>query len=136
MVNPYNMMYPFQQPVVREPVAPQGAMPAPMAQNDPMIWVQGEEEMKSYRVAPNATVPLWDSEKQTIYLKSADAMGRPSVEYLDYTIREKSKPVPNDGQTYVTKDEFDKLNSQLSDISNQLKQLRTNKPKREEHYNG
>lgn len=72
MVNPYNMMYPYQQPVIREPVAPQGAMPAPMTQNDPMIWVQGEEEMKSYRVAPNATVPLWDSEKQTIYLKSAE----------------------------------------------------------------
>lgn len=136
MVNPYNMMYPYQQPVVREPIAPQGVMQAPMMQNDSMIWVQGEEGMKSYRVAPNATVPLWDSERQTIYLKSADAMGRPSVEYIDYTIREKSKPVSNDGQAYVTKDEFDKLNSQLYDISNQLKQLRTNKPKREEHYNG
>ena len=136
MVNPYNMMYPYQQPVVREPITPQGVMQTPMMQNDSMIWVQGEEGMKSYRVAPNATVPLWDSERQTIYLKSADAMGRPSVEYIDYTIREKSKPAPNDGQTYVTKDEFDKLNSQLSDISNQLKQLRTNKPKREEHYNG
>lgn len=125
----------YTQPVaMRDPYIPQVSQQ--QTQTDSMIWVQGEEGMKSYRVAPNATVPLWDSEKQTIYLKSADAMGRPSVEYLDYTIREKSKPVPNDGPTYVTKDEFDKLNSQLSDISNQLKQLRTNKPKREEHYNG
>ena len=53
-----------------------------------IIWVQGEAGAKSYLVAPNTTVQLWDSESQTIYLKSADASGMPSIKTLDYTIRE------------------------------------------------
>ena len=57
------------------------------AQNNGIIWVQGEAGAKSYMVAPNNTVQLWDSESQTIYLKSADASGMPSMRILDYTIR-------------------------------------------------
>lgn len=57
-------------------------------QNSSIIWVQGEAGAKSYLVAPNSTVQLWDSEKQTIYLKSADGSGMPSMKVLDYTIRD------------------------------------------------
>ena len=53
----------------------------------PLIWVQGIEAAKSYLVAPNTTVTLWDSESQSIYLKSADATGMPSIKILDYSIR-------------------------------------------------
>lgn len=31
--------------------------------NSGIIWVQGESGAKSYLVAPNSTVQLWDSEK-------------------------------------------------------------------------
>lgn len=54
----------------------------------PIIWVQGEAGAKSYLVAPNTTVQLWDSEEQVIYLKSADASGMPAMKVLDYTIRD------------------------------------------------
>jgi len=60
----------------------------PQAQNNSnLIWVQGEAGAKSYLVAPNTTVQLWDSEAQVIYLKSADASGMPSMKIIDYTIR-------------------------------------------------
>ena len=62
------------------------AQPMP-PQNNGIIWVQGIEGAKSYLVAPNSSVPLWDSESRTIYLKSADASGMPSMKILDYTIR-------------------------------------------------
>ena len=55
--------------------------------NNGITWVQGEAGAKSYLVAPNSTVTLWDSESQTIYLKSADPSGLPSMKILDYTIR-------------------------------------------------
>ena len=55
--------------------------------NGGIIWVQGEAAAKSYLVAPNTTVQLWDSEEKVIYLKSADASGMPSMKVLDYTIR-------------------------------------------------
>lgn len=61
-------------------------------QSNPMIWVQGETGAKSYLLSPNTTLPLWDSERQTIYLKSADASGMPSMKILDYTIREQAQP--------------------------------------------
>ena len=77
-----------------------------------VIWVQGEAGAKSYLVAPNTTVQLWDSEAQTIYLKSADASGMPSIKVLDYTIRE---AVPAQGQ-YATKDELASLSKKIDEL--------------------
>jgi len=99
----YTPYYPMQQ--ITPPQPQQTA-------NNGIIWVQGEAGAKSYLVAPNNTVQLWDSESQTIYLKSADASGMPTMKILDYTIR-KANDVQNmptlmqDGNTeYVTKDEL------------------------------
>ena len=86
-----------------------------------IIWVQGEAGAKSYLVAPNTTVQLWDSESQRIFLKSADASGMPSMKVLDYTIRESagngpvgSSPSPAEkSSSYVTKDEIDGILAQL-----------------------
>lgn len=75
--NGYPVMYP-------QMYYPQQYQQAPT--ND-IKWVQGEAGAKSYLVAPNTTVQLWDSESQTIYLKSADASGMPSMKILDYTVR-------------------------------------------------
>ena len=101
----YPQMYyqsPYQTPSVQQPTAPV---------NNGIIWVQGEAGAKSYLIAPNTTVQLWDSEEQVIYLKSADASGMPSMKILDYTIRNTnpSPVVPTAVQTedkYVTKEEL------------------------------
>lgn len=80
-------------------------------------WVQGEAGAKSYLVAPNTTVDLWDSEAQTIYLKSADASGMPSMKVLDYTIREQNTPpkapLNNEGIEYVTKEEMSAFKEEI-----------------------
>lgn len=90
----------------------------PQQVNQPMtsgiIWVQGEAGAKSYLVAPNTTVQLWDSERQTIYIKSADASGMPSIKTLDYIIREMPQNnvsvAPNfDSTAFATKDEVNVL---------------------------
>lgn len=73
----------------------------PQQQNNGIIWVQGEAAAKSYLIAPNSTVQLWDSEEKTIYLKSADASGMPSMKILDYTIRG-DEPKPE----YATKEDL------------------------------
>lgn len=82
-------------------------------------WVQGEAGAKSYLVAPNTTVDLWDSEAQVIYLKSADASGMPSMKILDYTIRESAgmpqkAPINDKGEEYVTKKEMDDFRAEIS----------------------
>ena len=86
-----------------------------MNQQSGIIWVQGEAGAKSYLVAPNNTVQLWDSEAQVIYLKSADASGMPSMKTLDYTIRD-AQPSPPTAE-YVTKDD---LKAQLDALRKEL----------------
>ena len=82
-----------------------------------IIWVQGEAGAKSYMVAPNTTVQLWDSESQTIYLKSADASGMPSMRILDYTIRGNSAPQSHAdvAANYVTPDDLKAMERKLND---------------------
>lgn len=82
----YNNGYPATYPQYYPQY--QTYQPQVQQQNSGPIWIQGEAAAKSYLVAPGTTVALWDSESQTIYLKSADASGMPSIKTLDYTIRD------------------------------------------------
>ena len=75
-------------------------------------------------VAPNQTVTLWDTESQTIYVKSADASGMPSMKVLDYTMREESshttKIPPQSG--FATKDDLDYLKEEIEAIKAKLEE--------------
>ena len=86
----YNAPYgqPYYQPPMMDNLAQMRAQ-QPVQQG--MIWVQGESAGKSYLVAPGNTVPLWDSERQTVYLKSVDASGIPTMRILDY--KERTQPI-------------------------------------------
>lgn len=90
-------------------------------QNNGIIWVQGEAGAKSYLVAPNTTVQLWDSEAQTIYLKSADASGMPSIKTLDYTVRDRVQgEIRHENASkveFVTREEFDALKRQIEALT-------------------
>lgn len=83
-----------------------------------LIWVQGEAGAKSYMVAPNNTIALWDSENQTVYLKSADASGMPSMRVLDYTIREDAHRTALNAPVsgFATKDDISIIQHQIDDI--------------------
>lgn len=96
----YNTGFPIGYQPIPQYYAPnyQTQQPNVQPQNNGIIWVQGEAGAKSYLIAPNTTVQLWDSEANVIYLKSSDASGMPSIKTLDYTIREMQTPV-NRSQT-------------------------------------
>ena len=99
----------------------------PTAQANGIIWVQGEAGAKSYLVAPNTTVQLWDSESQTIYLKSADASGMPSMKYIDYTIRDANPPVQTfsaEEHNYISKDELNAVKGQISALYDEIEKLK------------
>ena len=111
----YQPVYPaLQQPVMQTQQAPQPA------QQSGIIWVQGEQAAKSYLVAPNTTVQLWDSEEKVIYLKSADASGMPSMKILDYTIRgdHSAQAVPE--VQYATKDELAALAEKIREMREEI----------------
>lgn len=95
---------------------PQQMQPqAPQQNASSLIWVQGEGAAKSYLVAPNTTVALFDNESQTIYIKSADASGMPSIRILDYTFREsapQNKQIPAQSD-FATKEEVSFLRDEI-----------------------
>ena len=98
----YNYFPMGYQPMYQQPQQSGGA-------NAP-IWVQGESAAKAWFVPPNNTVALWDSESQTIYLKSADASGMPSLRIFDYTERTTSQePKTKDLSAFALKDDLDNL---------------------------
>ena len=133
----YYPQYGYNQPQQNQPVQPVQQQPQ---MNSNLIWVQGEAGAKSYQVAPNTAVQLWDSENQTIYLKSADANGISSIKTLDYTIRE---AIPNnntaivsnfDSTAFATKDEVNSLAQQLATLQGKMEGFMTKsagRPKKE-----
>ena len=59
----------------------------PQQQSPSIVWVQNEMEAVNYLVAPNSAVTLWDSNAPVVYLKQADASGKPSMKIYDLVER-------------------------------------------------
>jgi len=119
--NYYPTGYPYPTQSNMYPTQMNVGVNQPNAQNA-LIWVQGEAGAKSYMVAPNQTVVLWDSEAEVIYLKSADATGMPSIKALDYTIRENvaQKAEILAQKDFATKDEVDYLKKEINALKAKL----------------
>lgn len=107
----YPQYIPYQQQMQNYPQQPQSNF----------IWVTGINGAKSFQVAPNQTVQLWDSEGNTLYIKSADQNGMPTMKILDYTIRNTETPnsVMKDMSAYVTRDEFESAIAEIRKVQNE-----------------
>ena len=124
----YQQYYPQQYQAA--PVANQQANQ--QSQNSSIIWVQGEAGAKSYLVAPNQTVQLWDSENQVIYLKSADGSGMPSIKTLDYTIRDAQASAEAQKAAegkYISKDELKSLQDDLESLRHDVEKMKHSRVK-------
>ena len=85
-----------------------------------LTWVQGEAGAKSYLVAPNSTVVLWDSESPTIYIKSSNELGLPTMRVLDYTERT-AKPKEEARTDFASLSDFEELKSDVEEMKKYLK---------------
>lgn len=126
--NGFPMGYPQIYPQMPGYAPPQMQMQMQQQQSQQqsgLTWVQGEAGAKSFLVAPNTTVDLWDSEAQVIYLKSADASGMPSMKILDYTIRDSANlppKTPANSPEYATKNEVETIKDDLRHEIDQIKE--------------
>lgn len=131
-----NQMKAQYQPQMPQPQQMPNITPISPVQNqtNDIIWVQGEAGAKAYLVAPNNTVTLWDSESPTIYLKTADANGVPSMRVLDFTERtQNTQKTPVEhvckcGDKFVPKEDFNALQAKFEGIEGKFAEL-------EEKYN-
>ena len=105
-------MQPQMQPQIQNPIAQGGVQ-----------WVNGEQEARSYLIAPNSAVALWDSSAPTVYLKQSDASGKPTLKIYDLV--ERAETAPNapqkSGVEFVTREEFDRLAALVDEIKGKKK---------------
>lgn len=106
------MQQPMSQPVQQNPIAQSGVQ-----------WVSGEQEARGYLIAPNSAVALWDSTAPTVYLKQADASGKPTLKTYDLVERLASAPdaQKTPAAEYVTRKEFDALAALVGEIKGKKK---------------
>lgn len=125
---------PMYYPPTIQQVPQQVPQPPTQQTQNNLIWVSGEAGAKAYLLAPNTTIPLWDSESQTIFLKSTDGSGMPTIKYLDYTVRDAAQPTNNVVEGFATKDDLADLAAQLADLKRRMDSM-SNRPKRGETKN-
>lgn len=117
---PYTQAYALSAPSYMDGQQRPGAQNTSGQVSLTWTWIQGgEDEARNYYVKPNNVVALWDSNTQVIYLKSTDSSGKPTLQILDYTIRE-TAPKPN----YVTKEEFNSLSNSFNEFLKEYKEAK------------
>ena len=110
------MMQPMQQPMSQQ------VQQNPIAQSG-VQWVSGEQEARGYLIAPNSAVALWDSTAPTVYLKQADASGKPTLKIYDLVERAETPRTAPQGKSveFVTRKEFDALAALVGEIKGKKK---------------
>lgn len=85
--NPYQAQYSgMAQPQMIQPQM-QNVQSVQPSTPSTIIWVRNSQEAAMYPVAPNNAVALWDSGIPAIYLKQADASGKPTMTTYDLVER-------------------------------------------------
>ena len=83
-----------------------------------IISVNGFEEAKSYPVMFNNSEILMDNNRDVFYVKSVDSMGKYTVTTYEFHKIENEKPLTS--ADFVTREQFDSLNSKLDMLLKEL----------------
>lgn len=118
---PDNLMQMRQQQMM-QPQMPQPVPQNPVAQGG-VQWVSGEQEARGYLIAPNSAVALWDSTAPTVYLKQADASGKPNLKIYDLVERTEAAILAPQSKAveFVTREEFEKLAALVGEMKGKKK---------------
>ena len=126
--NPMGQYSPQYQQPMAQPMQ-NAQMPMQGQPTNDFLWVLNENEATSYPVAPNNTVTLWDKNLPTIYIKSVNAQGVPSMRILDFTERLVNAPKTpsaapfNSTNNFVTLDSFNALKGDVEALRGKLDEL-------------
>lgn len=132
--NPYvGGYYPqngFQtQPQMPQPVQQPQQNYSPVINQSGIIWISGLQEAQMYPIAPNNAVALWEKSGKTIYLKQADATGRPSLTIYDLVERKETASDAASGQdvnsaSYATKDDLSTIVNAMKSLASEVETMK------------
>lgn len=130
---PYSYQPNYMQPAVQQPMFQQSQQaqqtPTVPAAPSSIIWVNTMMEAQQYPVAPNNAVTLWSTTEPVVYLKQADATGKPTLKVYDLVERTESAsaaPTGTDVKTpdYATKDELSAVVGAVQSVNGTLNSFR------------
>lgn len=87
----------------------------PLTNQNGIIWVPNEQAAIDYLVAPNSAVTLWNSNAPVVYLKQADASGKPSMKVYDLVERTQ-RPVQAPTVEYAPLSRLEALEARLNEL--------------------
>lgn len=132
----YNNYYPayqypvYQQPVVQTQYQPQIQQPVQQAQANQsgIVWVTSEREAALFPLAPNNAIALWNQNDPVVYLKQADASGRPTMKVYDLVERVETPPVSAEAKavnaSYATKEDLGTVVGVVKDFDKAIVAMR------------
>ena len=114
------MAFPYYSPTYQYPNSQQT-----YPQNG-IIWIAGEQEAQTYPVAPNNAVTLWSQTEPVVYLKQADASGRPALKAYDLVERTETARAPQQGNVteYATKRDLAAFNAVIDALKTDIESMR------------
>ena len=117
MVQPQQMQ-PTQMPVANQAPSTSG-----------IIWVSGLAEAQAFPVVANSAVALWENSGKTIFLKSSDATGKPSLRIYDLVERTDSSSTASgaaDEKThdYASREDVASLAGAVKGILGDIEQMK------------
>lgn len=124
----YQPIYPQQYQQMVQPQMQTQQIQQPQNQSS-ILWVRNGQEAAMYPVAPNNAVALWDSGNPVIYLKQADASGKPTMKTYDLVERAEmpqndSKSSEGNSSDFATKTELAALASVVKDVDGLIASIR------------
>lgn len=118
---PQQMIQPAQAPQIQQPSA------------QPSInWVSGDREAAAYPVAPNNAVALWSQSEPVVYLKQADATGKPSMKIYDLVERTQSAAPAVEEKPFATREELERVREEISTLKSELARKKAAKRREED----
>ena len=137
--NPYQGYYQpnFQtqfQPIVQTPQTMQNQQQniqavQPLQSAQSIIWVSGDKEASMYPIAPNNAVTLWSQSEPVVYLKQADASGKPTMKIYDLVERTETASNANvieddNLSAYATKEEVSAIVTAMKSMSDLMSSIK------------
>lgn len=116
-MNPMSMQQgqQIQPQMVQQPQVTQATQPSNMyppvtgGQGNGIIWVPNFSAANDYLVAANNAVALWDASSPFVYLKQADASGKPTIKAFELVERDPNQKPDPQPQPQVQLPDFDQF---------------------------
>lgn len=121
MAYPY---YPQYQPYYpQQPIQP-SYQPVQQQNQASIIWINGgEKEAAMYPVAPNNAITLWSTTEPVVYLKKADATGKPSL--TTYDLVERTSVAKEQQDDYATKTDLGTVAGIVKGLVSDIEQIKS-----------